>query len=474
MKKVMIQRGVLNDLKPFIHEHNQTHKPKLKLDVAVFFIGLINEIKSHYRDDGKENEFTPLDSQILKEYHSNYNKYFDFLVEYNVLERLNYSTDIGRSNGYKFTDIYVKDDLQSYKIKYDKLKEKFNEKGLDKHQQKKLAFSIEKRPHLMRIFNDDLTIDVKSAYDEIKHLRDTEPRKYNNAMVLINEFKNKTWKTSIKPYKSDNRLHTNLTRSPKVLRKHILISDNHIVGCDIKTSQPYFFCVILKAILSNDKELLEQINATKILNGNTIDQLFDLDIDRLEVIDFVNSIVGDNIDFYHHFETKLNILIDEDEQPYRMVSNFNSKNIGKSRSKRKDDVEPQTKKVFKTNRDLVKEVVMEIFYSSPMSKIPEAVIFRNTYPSIHKIIKCLYDNGVKFSELLTFIEAYILLDVVAKEISIKHPNMPLGSIHDSLVTTFEYEDLLKEEMINLIEEATTLKVKVDFEHWGQHHLSSVY
>ncbi|HIP33909.1 MAG TPA: hypothetical protein EYG89_04135 [Bacteroidia bacterium] len=109
-----------------------------------------------------------------------------------------------------------------------------------------------------------------------------------------------------------------------------------------------------------------------------------------------------------------------------------------------------------------------------MSKIPEAVIFRNTYPSIHKIIKCLYDNGVKFSELLTFIEAYILLDVVAKEISIKHPNMPLGSIHDSLVTTFEYEDLLKEEMINLIEEATTLKVKVDFEHWGQHHLSSVY
>jgi len=52
--------------------------------------------------------------------------------------------------------------------------------------------------------------------------------------------------------------------------------------------------------------------------------------------------------------------------------------------------------------------------------------------------------------------------------------MPLGSIHDSLVTTFEYEDLLKEEMINLIEEATTLKVKVDFEHWGQHHLSSVY
>ena len=414
-----------------------------------------------------------LDSQILREYHSNYNKYFDFLVEYNVLERLNYSTDIGRSNGYKFTDRYVNDDLQPYKIEYDKLKEKFNEKGLDKHQQKKLDFCIEKRPHLMKIFNDDLTIDVNPAYNEIKHLKDTEPRKYNNAMVLINEFKNKTWKGSIKPYKSDNRLHTNLTRSPKMLRKHILINDKHIVGCDIKTSQPYFFGVILKAILSNDKELLEQINATKILNGNTIDQLFDLDIDRVEVIEFVNSIVGDDIDFYNHFETKLNILIDEDGQPYRMVSNFNKKNTHKSRNKWKEDFEPQTKKPYSTKRELVKQVVMEIFYSSPNSKIPEAVMFRKAYPSIHKIIKCLYDNGVKFSELLTFIEAYILLDVVAKEISIKHPNMPLGSIHDSLVTTLEYEDLLKEEMIDLIEEATTLKVKVDFEHWGQHHLSII-
>ena len=472
-KTIMIQRGVLNDLEAFIHEYNQTHKPKLKLDVVAFFIGLINEVKSHYRDNEKENEFTPLDSQILKEYHSNYNKYFDFLVEYNVLERLNYSTDIGRSNGYKFTDRYVNDDLQPYKIEYNKLKEKFNEKGLDKHQQKKLTFSIKKRPHLMKIFNDDLTIDVESAYDEIKHLKNTEELKYKNSMVIINEFKNKTWKASIKPYDSDNRLHTNLTRSPKVLRKHILINNKHIIGCDIKTSQPYFFGVILKAILMKDKELLEQINATKILNGNTIDQLFDLDIDREEVIEFVNSIVGDNIDFYNYFETKLNILIDENGQPYRMVSNFNKKNTGKSRSKWKEDFEPQTKKVFKTNRDLVKEVVMEIFYSSPNSKIPEAVIFRKAYPSIHKIIKCLYDNGVKFSELLTFIEAYVLLDVVAKQISIKHPNMPLGSIHDSLVTTIECKNLLKDEMVNLVKKATTLKVKVDFEHWGQLHLSFV-
>ena len=89
MKTVMIQKGILSDLKTFIDEYNQTHKPKLKVDVAVFFISLINEVDSHYRADEKEDDYTPLYSKILKEYHSNYNKYFDFLIKYNILLKQN-------------------------------------------------------------------------------------------------------------------------------------------------------------------------------------------------------------------------------------------------------------------------------------------------------------------------------------------------------------------------------------------------
>ena len=134
-------------------------------------------------------------------------------------------------------------------------------------------------------------------------------------------------------------------------------------------------------------------------------------------------------------------------------------------AEQKEDLEPQTKKSFDTKRDLAKEVVMEIFYSSPNSKVNEAVMFRKAYPSIHKIIKCFYENGIKFHQLLTTIEAYILLDVVAKQISNKYPNMPLGSIHDSLITLVKYQNVLKNEMNYLIEKTTTLKVKLEFEDW---------
>jgi hypothetical protein len=467
MKTVIIQQGILNDLKPSLDQYNENNRPRLKMDVAVFFIGLVNELNSHYRDNEmeKSNNFTPLNSDILKSYHSSYNKYFDFLVKSDFLDKDNYGTDIGRSNSYKIKDKYIEDGIMLYPIEYDKLLEKFNKKGLDKYQQEKFKDCVTKRPHLMTIFDDSLSIDAKAAYNEVKHLKDVEPRKYNNATVLIKEFKYKEWKASINPYNSDNRLHSNLTRSPKVLRKYITINGEHIVGCDIKTSQPYFFCVILKAILKKDEELLERVKATKILNGNVIEQLFNLDIDRQEVIDFVLSVIDENKDFYFLFQSKLDIKIDENGEPYRMVSNFKSKDKGKKRRKQDESFESHSKKPYATKRDLAKEVVMEIFYSKPMSRMPEAVIFRKQYPTIHKVIKCLDENSVKFSQLLTYIEAFVLLDVVAKQINDKYPNMPLGSIHDCLVTTTKHENALRKEMIYLIQEVTTLKAKVDVEDW---------
>lgn len=465
MKKiVVIQKGILNDLKAFTEQYNQIQKPKLKIDVAAFFIGLINELNSHYRDNEEDN-YTPLDSQVLKNYHSNYNKYFDFFTDYGILLKSNYGADIGKSNSYKIADSYSNDELAPYEIQDKRLKSKFNEEGLDKYQQEKLAFSISKRPHLMKIFNNDLTIDYISAEKQIAPLRDTEPKRYKNSEILINEFKNKNWKASFKPYNSDYRLHTNLTRSPKVLRKHILINNKNIIGYDVKTSQPYFFCVVLKAILEKNKSLLEKIGATKILNGDTIEQLFDLEVNNKEIEDFISSITDKKIDFYNYFASNLDIKIDENGKPYRKVSNFKTKNKGKSRSKRGKE-STHTKKPFETKRDLAKEIILEIFYSSPNSKVSEAAMFRKAYPNIHKIIKCLYSNGVKFCQLLTTIEAYILLDVVAVKISQKHPNMPLSSIHDCLVTTTEYKKVLEQEMLKDIKDATTLKINLELEDWN--------
>jgi len=76
-----------------------------------------------------------------------------------------------------------------------------------------------------------------------------------------------------------------------------------------------------------------------------------------------------------------------------------------------------------------------------------------------------HDNEVKLYRLLQFVEAYVLLDFVAKEIKLRRPDMPLFSIHDSLVTTQSNIEQLGQDMDNIIYEATTINPTLDREDW---------
>lgn len=459
MKTVIIQKQLLNDLRTAAKEYNCVTKPKLNLDVLVFFLSLFNSIPSQYREE-EQTDYVSLDSQLLKQHHGKYNQYFEFLKEHFIDKVSNYGADIKRCSIFIMKNKYLNDEVETYKITNKLLLKKFDHQGLTSLQKDKNQCCIKTRPHLVKFFDDKLTIDSKAAYNEIKPFINSEAtrRKYLTSATLIKELHNQEWKYSIKP-KSDNRLHSNLTRSSKLLRKYIKYDGKPIIGVDLKTSQPFFLCVIIKAILKRDKGLLEQIKATDILNDSVIESLFNLELNRRELISFAQSIL--NKDFYTEFQHKLNIDFDEDGKPFRMVSNYTRKKKYRSRSKQ----EPKRKVIFETPRELVKAVVMEIFYSKPRTTIKEAKIFREIYPSVSRIFKCFDDHDVKFSYLLQYIEAYVLLDYTAKKINQSHPNMPLFSIHDALVTNEDWQHILEVEMRDHIKRITTIPPNIDVENW---------
>lgn len=459
MKKVLIQKQLLKELEVAISEH-----PKLKVDVAVFFLSLFNSIPTHYREE-KQTDYVSLYSQRLKKYNAKYNLYLNFLVNSGFIEKVkDYGVNIRECKVFILSEKYKLDELVSYEIKEIPLLKKFDNQGRDIFENKKRIICEKIRPHLVKFFDEKLTINAREAYNEIKHLNKDEltKRKYYTNMVMIKEFHTKEWKYSMKPA-SDNRLHSNLTRSPKILRKHIMYDGKHIYGVDLKTSQPFFLCVLIKSILKKDMGLLEQIKATSILSEETIEKLFNLDLDKDELIGFVQSVLKK--DFYNEFEKKLNIDYDDDSMPYRIVSNFPRKKKGGRKRKYEENKEPKRKVPFPTSRDLVKAVVMEIFYSKPKTTIKEAKAFREAYPSVSKIFKCLDECKVKFSYLLQYVEAYVLLDYTAKKINEDYPEMPLFSIHDALVTSEPWKNILKEEMLKHIEAITTIKPNLEIEDW---------
>lgn len=252
-KTFLIQKTLLKDLKGFILEFNENNKPRIKLDIAVYYLSLFISLPSHYRNTEKENYLVSLNSEKLKEIFWKYTRYLDFFIDSKIIEKaFNYSTDKGTSNQYRLTEKYLFDDIIGYEITDKSLLKKFeittneNKNENDNLKTDKGAFCLKKRPHLVRYFDDNLTMDIVLAFEIINPYKELNYAKYQSGMQLILEYNKKDWKYSFNP-NSDNRLHTNLTRTNKELRKCLYYKEDRLSAVDIRTSQPFFFAVFLKA-----------------------------------------------------------------------------------------------------------------------------------------------------------------------------------------------------------------------------------
>lgn len=94
-------------------------------------------------------------------------------------------------------------------------------------------------------------------------------------------------------------------------------------------------------------------------------------------------------------------------------------------------------------RKKVKEITFASLYS-PNTAIgynPEVKIFSDVFPGVYsmiKIIKTGHGEHSAYSILLQRLEAELILDKVCKRINKAYPNIPIFTIHDSIVTTEEY------------------------------------
>lgn len=473
-KTILIQENLLADLKIELPEFNKQitesnkgkvkgKKSRLKLDVAVCFINLVNRLPFQHKDDDENDGVAYLYSKIMKKaYHDEYSRYISFLIKKGFIELVSkHDTSNNKSRGYRINPKYTKIKFTSYEITDKTLLNRMRNNKFTKDDIENKRFCESKRPHLVKWFDENLTINKDDVLEEIKELLQTDETKYKGSMYSTFDIFNKKFKFSIDP-KTDNRLHTTFSMSDKLIRKYIYYKNENINGLDVKTSQMYFLCAILKAILAKDLSILDRIEATKILDDKIIFRLFHLQIDENEVNEFIKSVVEHKQDFYVSFSKKINISYNEKRLPIRKEFK-----VIKDKSKWKKGVEPYKIKPYKNERALAKRAIVEILNSSPKTKIVEALTFKQEYPSIFKIISCIKDYGIELWRLLNYVEAYCLLDYAAFKFAEKYPNIFLTSIHDCLVTTASHIELLEQEIKQHIKDVTTLELapKFDIEDW---------
>ncbi|MBF8457139.1 hypothetical protein IV494_08075 [Kaistella sp. G5-32] len=460
--KVILPTKVVNFLAAKIEEM----KPfkNFRGEIALYFLSLISSVPARKKDANYFKGFVPLSSKIMEKIKYNYKDYWDYFLSIGIIEKLNYSTNQKKSNSFRYNYKNIKmqgsDYLNFETFDFSKLKEntlKYNSINLEAQTTCR---------HLLEWFDHGLHLDFPQFLNEssknFKINKFDDPRDSENKLMEARsfyysgyDFHLQNWRAT-RNIESDNRLHTNLTNLDKDIRKYVRYQGEEIKSLDIKNSQPYFLILFIEETLNYSKEgkykneRLEVIMRNIYGNKSTMfERLSQCANNELFMKEF--EVIKGSILSGQYYEFLGNVF--EDTLPSYIDTNgieiyqdkFFCKNSGKLKTLR-----------FSGKRNLMKKVSMQLLYTplSKPSKYYEA--FKTKFPMMCKFMEILktsseeIDSYKKFPKLLQHFEADCVLDFVTKKISVKHPEMPLFTIHDSIATTWFWFDLLEIEVQNLL------------------------
>jgi len=354
-----------------------------------------------------------------------------------VLYRKNYQ--LGKTSfGYRLNPIFYGKKIELHTITNYKLVNKFKEFYTVMPQ----IVENGKYKFLRKFFNPNkLNIDLDRAVKicELRKDKHKSNSKYLNEMVQIIDLHNGIYKLYHKS-ETDGRIHSNLTRIPKVYRKFITYNDSTLVEVDLSNSIVYF----LSMLLSNNLNT-EIINKSSLLHI-FVNSLPSIDIKEIELMK--NTAI--NGDFYDDFISKYQkTFIDNDIKI--MFENDNEEIYNGS---------------FEHLRKVVKTKILAMIFAKSTSYKIEQKIFKDKFPEVLNAINQFKNNfGYKqLSHTLLQLESLFILDKAARSFNKKHwRKAPVFTLHDCLITTTEHkedlENCMKETFKHLLGISPNMKSK---------------
>ena len=93
-------------------------------------------------------------------------------------------------------------------------------------------------------------------------------------------------------------------------------------------------------------------------------------------------------------------------------------------------------------------------------------LFKQMFPYVYEVFRFVKSKDKSLlPRLLQSIESYLMLNVIAKRISVVYPDAPIFTIHDSISTTEEYVDVVEAIMKEELSKAIGHAPKLAREEW---------
>jgi hypothetical protein len=440
------------DIDKLLSEKPPTFEFYWDRDCFVYLLNLINDIPSRKKD--MDCEYTPFYSPLVQRRVKEYRTYLNYLIEHSIIKTDNQYIQGSKSIGYTYTS-YYQTKIKPIKISKPTLIKsilKFIELDNSEFEDCKSRESIINTDigHLTKWLNRGLKIDYEGSIKYLKEKYEIDlksqdysgqaMKKFNSRLVVVEKIHNGDFNYTID--NTAGRLHTVLTQIKSELRNFITYKGQKLVAIDIKNSQPYLSYVLLNPEKFNFVNLRKYIQYYNPFLKNDISKFNDL---------YNDIILSDR---------------NSDTQKYRsLISNGNLyesigqilKSKGLIKSEDLSEIRKEAKSrvissMFSPNRAIGYKVEMKEFASE--------------FPTIYKIFsKVKFKKHNSLACMLQNLEANLVLHTACKIIANERPNLPIFTIHDSIITTKGNEEYVKGVLHKVLYEHIGLPPKLKEEKW---------
>jgi hypothetical protein len=443
-------------------------------DRLIYIIGLISSIPAKNKDSITEDGYVVINSLLIRNAFKDYWSYLDYLIQTDVL-----CTDgqyiVGeKSKGYKFTERYNNVPLKRYDYPVSQAgvdaipHEVFSEE--DKtflintvidfphlsywYSVKKLSIDEVAASHYAYSVMQDKIRNGKKSWDinrDKSHrnaiIRKDPKTQYHAAQHNIHSIAVGDYKVSIDT--NVHRLHSVITNLQKKYRNFLTFNGQELVNIDISNSQPYLASILLNPAFWAEKE-----DCSMTLNFHDLD-------DNIKEL-FPEILIS---------EAKLEVSNPENFIEYEMYKRLvSSGNFYEEIVKLLDD---------NINRDTAKTMTFAMFFSSNRGNKPETLElkrkFRHMFPHIYELFKTIKRNLIdieaskqyrRLACMMQNIESKLILHKCCKRIwEEQNHQIPIFTIHDSIVTTVGNELYVKRIMEEMLFNSLNLIPTLKLEYW---------
>jgi hypothetical protein len=453
------------DVAALLKEHPPTTIENFKTDRLIYIISLVISIPAINKDLIIKNGFTPINAEMLQRKFRNYDKYINYLLSHNILITDNHCINGKKSRGYKYSPMY-----EAAGIKPATIHDSHLIKSINKYSVIPPA-KAKKYNHLLKWYNHNLTTDYSMAVAFLEadlnrklltpSLRDLDKERgpknphlqYQCALHNLEMIKEGNFNLSI----DDNvkRLHSTISNFRSTLRNCISFGGRKLLSIDVKNSQPYLSTVLLNILFWRECKLGE--NCTILDINMFYDKLFknifnNTDNTLSSFVTLVNTYINQAGSDLHRYIT----LVQQGKFYAYLGEEFT--------------------KILEfdyTDKKYLKPIVFIVFFTHNkflhQKDAEHKRIFKDLFPDLYEIFSLIKKSDkTNLPRLLQRIESHLILNVITKRIARERKNLPIFTIHDSIVTTDEGDNAayIQQVMEEEFTKAIGFAPKFEVEHWN--------